>query len=724
MFCGHCGNQLSDNVKFCPACGNPVASNQETNSASPSVAAAPTAVTVATAVSGTSEAAEAVTPAVDINAYKVTAENAVQGAAGTPATPVVDAAVHNNPTVQSAVESTVPSAVDAGVYNNPTVQNAANGTAPADPSFAQVTFETPASVIPKPKFKFKPFLFSGIAVVLVAAIVTGAVLIKKNKNKVEPSEAKAAAVALYDTMSENSTPAEKTKALSEVYGLLTSKNATGAEGKVGLNISDKMITTLESLMSSSGMSGFDLDWLKSMSVALKINSVDNKTQIIATLYNGNNRLLDGEAILDTQNNTLYLGVPTLSSTYISMSLDALDSIMAFMEGYEEMDSLLSNPEAYMVESIINSVLSDPEFLETLPTEEEFLEFLNRYADIIVKELPFDSQKSTTITVGSITEAVTEYTLDATEKDIQNLSIAVLTSLKTDPMITGYMDRLTDYVENTLSTSAGDIAGEYADALDETINEVQSAKASDNVLFTFVRYVDGENNIAGRKLIVEENAVSNDKTEASVESVKPDSIVTTPSKSQKVVAIYHAIAKNAGNYESTFEVADKFKISGKGTISGNKKTGNYTISAGEGEVFSYRLRDFVIDSRGINGSVIIDLPKEATQDLMDNELFSSIISGMDMGLELKFTSSDVSFRLDVNLVAGNDTIIGVYFSSTLTSVSSIRIPSNTVDDIDDWASTINQDSLMNLLGKSPFKEIMEAATNMSSAVLMDSDSYYS
>lgn len=723
MFCGHCGNQLSDNVKFCPACGKPVAQEQTPSVASPSVGAAPTAAAVATAVSGTSAPAEAVTPEANVNAFKVTAENAVQGASnGTPANPVVDAAVYNNPTVQSAVNSTTPSAVDAGVYDNPTVQNAVDGAAPADSTFAQVSFDTPASVIPKPKFRFKAFLFSGIAVVLAATIVTSVALIKKNKNKVEPSEAKAAAVALYDTMSENSTPAEKTKALSDVYGLLTSQNSTGAEAKVGLNVSDEMITTLESLLASSGMSGFDMDWLQSMSVALKINSVDNKTQIIATLYNGNNRLLDAEAILDIQNNTLYLGVPTLSSTYISMPLDALDSMMAFMEGYEEMDSLLSNPESYLTESIINSVLSDPEFLETLPTEEEFLDFLNRYVDIIVAELPFDSEKSTTLTVGSITETVTEYTLDASENDLKNLTIAILTSLKTDPMITGYMDRLADYVANTLSTSAGDIASEYADAIDEAINEVQNEQATDKTVFTFVRYVDGNNDIAGRKLIVDEDMLGAEEEKNAVTSSRNENGVTLPPASQKVTVLYHAIAENAGNYESTFEVADKLTISGKGTISDNKKTGTYIISAGEGESFTYRLRDFVIDSRGINGSIIIDLPKEAAQELMDNELLSSLVSGMDMGIELKFTSSDISFRIDINLVAGNNTIFGAYFSSTLTSVSSIRIPSNTTDDINSWSNTINQDSLMALLGKSPFKEIMNAVTSMNSMAQMDS--YYS
>ena len=750
MFCGHCGNQISEDTRFCPACGKQVAPAQTPVSAPSSAGAVPTAAAVATAAAGVANMTEPASPSVDINSFKVSAENAVQGApvstpsavdagvynnptvqnatTGTPVTnpSAVDAGVYNNPTVQNATTGTPvtnPSAVDAGVYNNPTVQNTTNSTAataPSGSSFAQVSFDSVASAIPKPKFRFKPFLFSGIAVVLVAAIVTGVVLIRKNKNKVEPSEAKAAAVALYDTLSENSTPAEKTKALSEVYGVLTADKATGSEAEVGLNISDEMIATLESLMASSGAQGFDMDWLKSLSVALKTNTVDNKNQIIATLYVAGDRLLDAEAVLDIQSNTMYVGVPTLSSTYISIPLDAFDSLMAFMEGYEEMDSLLSNPESYMVETIINSVLSDPEFRATLPTEEEFLDFLNRYADIIVNNLPFDSQNSTTITVGSIAEAVTEYTLNATEKDIQELTVAILTALKTDPMITGYMERMADYIEKTLSESMDNLATEYADAMDQAISEVQKEKATDKTLFTFTRYVDSENKIAGRKLIIE-NAVTEKERNPVVSDRNNNN--TAASNKAKDMEIYHAIAKNAGNYESTFEVADEFRISGKGTISDNKKTGTYTISAGKGETFTYKLRDFIIDSRGINGSIIVDLPREATGELMDNEMFSSIVSGMDMGIELKFTSSDISFRLDVNLVSGNKTIFGVFFSNTLTSVSSIRIPSDTVsvDDIDSWVYTIDQDRLMSLMQKSPFKGILGAATNMNSMAQMDS--YY-
>ncbi|MBE6737781.1 MAG: zinc ribbon domain-containing protein [Ruminococcaceae bacterium] len=548
-----------------------------------------------------------------------------------------------------------------------------------NPQFAQADFGTPAAT-PKKK-NFKPLIIASIAVVLVAAIVLTVVLITKKSNKKNNSDVEASVGNMVSVLSQNTSLDKKVDAVMDGYNAIASKLSTGTNMQFKINLSDETVELLNSLASSEGGTNVDFGALNETTVNLNAHSKDNLFLVEAALASGGQNLIDVNVIFDVTTTTLYMGSPSLSETYLTLSLDDMLDEMDI-----DSDMLASNSQMMNMYMSLFTGEFDTSFL---PTEAEINTIVNTYADTVIPYLVNDSEVPTTITVDGISQQVTECTMDISTKDVQDILVAVLETLKNDSTVKNIIERTISFLTESGLVDADELGGfsmdQFGTAIDMAISNFKSTPASDEVIMTFVRYVDSNNMIIGRELIIENETI-----------------------------LYHATATEGSNYASTFELEDDFRIEGKGTIANGKKTGTLNLTSGY-KTITFNIKDFSIDSNGINGSIIYYLEEDMLEDMldMDNDFVSMLTNGAKPGVELKFSSTESSGGLELNIVAGDKAMFGMAISAESVNKTDIAVPQNAISykNAEQWAETIDEEAFMKRIENSPLGFLVTAMTQV-------------
>ena len=615
MFCKNCGKPLPDGTKFCTACGTQLA------------AAQPAAPVEATPVVTTPAQVTAVEAPAQVTAPVVTA--------------VVTAPSQDTATDDIPVHDATGVVSENGEY------------------FAQADFEAEAA-IKKKKKKKKAILLSTISIVLVVAIALPLFLIfgKKNDNLMS------VAMDTLFTLNSNVEMSEKAKALANLYGAMIEASEEGSEVELSLNASDTVIGMIEGALGASGTK-MDLDWIKDTVINYHYDMSGEIGSVGGAVTIDGDEIINVEAIIDSTTNTLFFGIPTLTDTYLSQTID-----------HDEMRNVTT--EAF---SMYQSMLSAGGATEFLPTGDELVNIIDNYADIIDECFQHDKESDITLNVNGIRQDVTMFTMDVTDRDLLNAAIEILELAKDDQDILDVLEKMeTFFVEQDLmsKSEASMITNEFVSSVTTTILDAKDALSdcTGEVLFSLVRYVDDDNMIVGRDLSVEDEQV-----------------------------LYHATAIDGDDYASILEMSNMC-IEGKGTIDGDAKTGDYVIYASDNKVLEYALKDFKLNDYGPNGSVIVYLPDEAMERLGANDTISSYLSGMKVGIELKFESTKNSFGFELNVVTGSEVLIGCGIKfSDYSGKTSAPTDSVSFENADKWLKTIDVAEVLDKLSDTAIGDII-------------------
>jgi len=550
--------------------------------------------------------------------------------------------------------------------NNDTQVGTYNDTAPvtsdSDSFFAQADFDSVTPV--KKKRKKKAILISSISIVLVIAIVVSLVFVFKKDNDTLMSTT----MDTLRVLNSNVSMSEKGRALANLYDSFLESSDEGSEVELRLNASDTVVSLVESSLSSYAGTDVDLSWIKDTTINYHYDMSEEIGAFGASVSVDGDDIIDVEAIIDTTTNTLFFGIPNWTDTYLYQTFDPEDM-------------------GYSAEEIMNtyqSILSGGGITEVLPTGDELEAIIDNYADIIDECFQNDKESDTTLTVNGVSQDVTMYTMDVTDVELLTAITQILEKAMEDQDIIDIIEKVTDFcVEQDILTQkeASNVTNDYVDSLSELYYDASDAleDATDETLFTLVRYVDSDDVIVGRELFAEGETV-----------------------------LYHATAVEDGMYASIFEI-DTISIEGSGSISDGAKTGTHTIYERNEEVFEYRLTDFELGDYGPNGSITIYPPAEMMDSLDEGNMFSQLMSGIRTGFELDFASNEDSFGFDFNIVTGSEVLIGCGITISEYSAGDISVPENSmsVDDVDQWLSTIDATEIIEKLKETALNELIDA-----------------
>lgn len=663
MFCNNCGNKLPENSKFCGHCGAKVM--QEIAEAAP-VAEAPVV-----------EAPVVETPVVAAPVAEAPVAEA----------PVVEAPVVETPVAEAPV-------VEAPVAEAP-VEEAPVAEAP-ESDFAQ--FEEAAQ--PKKKKSKKKLLAWLIPVTsLVVAAAVFVVLIfgplqgwwlknfgsaKDYRNYVQGNSKEMITGVLSDTYG---------SALSLLSGEATVEG--GADVTMKLNLGEKTLDMVEQLTEAELGEKLDLSWMSSVGMTMSSNVKGSLQQVGATLNLGEAELAVIDCIMNMEEGKLFFAILNLSDKYIEMDLNAIMDMAQGFESYgpyntkavasKDYLSPLPSGSAMTSQSMLMEILQDPDLIAALPTAEELDKLLIKYADIILDS--FDNVKKSTknVSVGDVKQKLTVLETTIGPDDVLSAAEAVLEAASKDKQIKDIITDIVGYIEDKMGMGgmidADDIYDMFQMGLEEALDALGDIDPDDmleemgmeDMELVLTDYVDSNHQVVGQKIVVADQEV-----------------------------LRYIEVQKGNNIAYELNAADMVVISGEGTRKKNVTNAVYTISVQDMEIMNIELVDFSSKDNKLNGKIRFAPSDEIMEPFMDGFQLPAEIAGvigvLEPKLELGFVTTDKTTSMEMNVLTGNDLLVGVSFSTTMKDATAIKLPKNTVDITDedameDFANSINVDKFI-------------------------------
>lgn len=512
--------------------------------------------------------------------------------------------------------------------------------------FAQPQFDAAAK---KPKKKFSALLIALIAVVLAGAVTVGAFF--------EPIKGMAiktfGSAEDYLTFVADKAVEDASAEVADAYGKylknLDSAATSGAvDASLQLNVGEKAITLLEDILEESGASGIDLDWFKNVSLDMDADAKDKAAKIALALKLNGKELANAECIVDMSKQEVFLAVLSMSDKYLKSSI-AVD---------EEAEAALK-------------AMSPAEIKKVLPSAEVVAALMEKYAAIVYENLENIEKSSETLAIGDVEQVLTTLKVELDAKAAQKIGIALLEAVETDEDLKKIINNVAKYMEeNDQIDDADEIYEDFLDSVKEAKTELKEEEpedADEKLKLTF--YVNGSHDMTGFKAGFEDESV----------------FVATVRDGEKF-----AFKMDAG----------EVKISGEGTEKKELVNGKYTVKYDGKKICDINVQDLTSKDDLLNGKISIAPSSDLLKDAGLDSIGASAVSLMNLKVEFVFENKKDSAKVDMNLVSGEDMLLGITVSGKEAEAAEIKMPSGDKvveeDAAMDWLQSLDMEGLMNKL----------------------------
>ncbi len=504
------------------------------------------------------------------------------------------------------------------------------------------TFElnTADTVPAKKASKKKTGLIAGIAALVI--VVAAAVGIFLNLDSINgfvdrtfqsPEE--------YLANVESAAIAEHSAELTRAYGMMLKNygaSVSSGETEMRLTMGDDIISYLESMMQQQG-ARMELDWLSQIKLSSNANVQDAAIQTMLGIGLGNTDLLSTDVIFDLDKGIMYMAVPELNKSYLSV----------------DFSSQISPGE--LKNTLTQSMQFSSALVKTLPSEEDMNKLITTYADIILSCINDVEKSDDTVTIDNVSQKMVVLTAKITEKDLLNICEKILKKAEKDETLKTVITALSNYTNEMGKMNGGsyyepvDLYRQFLDAIPSALASIEEAKGeaeSDNYLKLKV-YVDMKNNVRGHALTLYTNGKKEDQSFSWLTVAEGDTIYT----------------------EAKFP---EIRITGEETVEKGVSEGEYTLYA-EGEKIGTLEFEDVTETSG----TLRLIPSEEliSQTLSGSGIPTSLLGG-NLALELSCSTKDAAVSYEVNILVGPKALVGLALSSKVGEGGNIAIPTNALN----------------------------------------------
>lgn len=505
--------------------------------------------------------------------------------------------------------------------------------------------------VEKPKKKGKKGL---IAAIIAAVVVVGAGVglwlgwdsLFGSKEEAAPGVTEE--VKVYNTAEEHMIGVEGdalTQAASvftDAYGDLRASfdpaSQDGGSVEMHLLLGDEVQSLLGAALASGGLN-MDMSWLSDVMVSMMAATEGDVEQLDLGVGLGSTKLATLRILVDYAKSTVYMGVPELSSTFMEAVIPEGENAMSMADILAVSQEKLSQIQ------------------EALPTEEEVQALLVKYIGVALTEITKVDKKLTNITVNGVTQEVTELTTTISEKDLLEIGEKILTFVKDDSVAMGILEKLAA-LNADAGYQEGEITEELKRGIDSTLEDIQELKdeASETNYIVLTTYVDARDNVVGRCVTV----YSDDIEPVEVLNYKQ-------ATAGEAFALEALIGQNA------------LKIQGSGTVSGNLKSGTYTVEAGGQKLLDLKITDLdtqKLDAGTLSGTFLLTPNAALVEELIYGIGIPAYLLE-DVAVELKLDSTETTGNLEIRLLSGTRTMLGLTLDSAVEDMS-ISLPTSTIN----------------------------------------------
>ena len=545
-------------------------------------------------------------------------------------------------------------------------------------AFAQPQFAAPAK--PRKKISKQTLIRIGsaaAAVVLVVALVIGFFgdALKGSFTKTFGSDED------YLSYVEKSSTEMATSVLSDTYGSLVEllsgniEANNGYEMNLKLTVGDQVIDMLETSAKQATGEAVKLDWMNSIDLGMQVSAKDSLTQLAMALNLNETEIAKLDYIMDLEKGNIFLGIPTLSDKYLGMGFDemmgagALDSMKADMDELSEMLEMFS----------------EEELVKALPSEEVLNKLLDKYVGIALDSLTNVKKSTKAVKISGVEQKLTVLKTTIGAEDIYNVLTAVLKEAKSDKQLKTIINDLAGWMdENDLldGMDADEVYKAFQEGVTALLEQLKDVDPDDMNMDTEVvltSYVNDDHNVVGRRLEVDGKEL-----------------------------LYYCEVKKGDKIAFEF-IMEGLEVYGEGTEKKGALNATYNIIAANKEFCELTFVDFNTDNDLINGKLRIapsaELMKEAGLGSMD----STALALADPQLELAFETTKSSASFGINLLSGENLLVGIALSSKEVKATPITLPTDAydMDEVEDWAADMDPQKLLDKLEDAgvPISELM-------------------
>lgn len=538
--------------------------------------------------------------------------------------------------------------------------------APFSPDAVQpITFENSEADMPvKAKKSKKGIIISAVAVLVAVAVVAGIFFIPKFF-KAEPEEQ-------FKTITKNYAKNISVSA-GNVIGSISKTEGFTISGSADVHMGSEVLSLL--------VPGEELEFLSDIALDYVFKANTTAYGFDLDLKISKKSVAEISAVLDMENSVIYISCPTVSEETLCCSMDELgiEGDIADIEEFFDTDEF----EEAMAE--IEKMLPDAKVVE---------ELLYDYLCLIIDSVDSVETKDSTLKAGGVSEELTLLEVSVSEKTLADVVLAVVKKAKDDKRVT---DIISDFAEYA-GEDGESVVKEFKDGADEILDTLKGESLDTTPVMYINLWVDDDDNVSGISFSV---AMGMDQE------------------------IKFATTKNGDKrgFEISFtQASEKVGIIGSGKVKSNKLTGTYKLSVmgGNGksaEFIELGLKNIdlkAIDKGGFEGTIslkpgkdFIDILDDSGADL--DKQIEVIIKSVELEVYAKLSDNQAKYKFDVFFKGASAFGFGMDMS-VKNGKPKIEIPDEYVEDIEDWANTIDTEKILSALEKAGIPdELIEQLT---------------
>lgn len=279
-------------------------------------------------------------------------------------------------------------------------------------------------------------------------------------------------------------------------------------------------------------------------------------------------------------------------------------------------------------------------MDGLPTRKEMTEIVRAYGDILFDSVHRVTKENEILEIDGISQKVLKLTATIGPEDAQQAFFKIAEELKED-----------ETVKNLLNQWAGE------DSHSGLVEATQNLVVYIDREVYLICYLDNYNKLIGFAL----------------EDEKGNTL------------FYWAKAVRSGEFASLLTCGE-LSVSGKGTCSAGKKTGQYCLRVDGETLLSYQLKDFSVTKNGFSGSVIFPIPRSLTDD--------SALGLFDTEMSIELHQKKVSGKqvLTIALAVEGKAYLGLTLTEEKTKDFSVDVPKAVIpaqkDTIQKWLQSFD------------------------------------
>lgn len=488
-------------------------------------------------------------------------------------------------------------------------------------------------------------VIAAAAVVLVCGIVKCAPYISNTASKITMSPSKYFGHVIKKNAKTTA------KSLSNIVGNAKSYDPgnAAATGKISVEKGSAFDDVITNAGGSAVLSY--INWLDEIELDIDTVIKDNATATTGEIEVNGEDLGTIDFVMDMDNKTFCFGMPDYNSDYISTSFD--------------MDDIAPFGNTQMTEDINNLV-------KAIPSKAVTEKIIYRYVSTAAKQIDKVEESKGKLEVGGVTQKCTKLEATIDGETFANITKATLEELRDDKDIKKIVSDI-----SASSSVFADLENDYNEAMAEIDSVIAATDdlrdLEETVIFSC--WVNSKGEIIGIELNI-------------------DGAVAYVKSTQK--------GHKFGWELCVAEADGGFSLSGGGKVSGNKRSGEFSLKVMGMEIAEIKVKKLNLDkleNDGIfNGTVAVRVADGLPLSQLGDG--AEILNGMELVLKSD-TDSTKEANFECGLYYNDELCVNVDFSATERKASKIKMPKNRIDvenssAMEDWAKNFDFDKLLKRL----------------------------